>query len=246
MIFFTFSQKDKSWSINLKSILQELDKLVVIGKDGEERREEEEREEDQGGKGGKGGEMADHRNFLGSIFGQNLRAKANHPSSCHFFACPPWSSTFSLFNFPLLRNWKLNPLWHYATSQAMRCIIAWLHDCIIGSSLLLSRPCCSVVLQFLHPSFVSIFSETDFFSLQLRHHRYKKKECGAVQVFTESPRIFSADWRETRLGITWDLKIFSKSSVNVILILLALVVTSSLLFLRYKAWSRFVSHSGPL
>ena len=53
----------------MKSILQELDKLVVIGKDGEERREEEEREEDQGGKGGKGGEMADHRNFLGSIFG---------------------------------------------------------------------------------------------------------------------------------------------------------------------------------
>ena len=190
--------------MNLKSILQELDKLVVIGKDGEERREEEEREEDQGGKGGKGGEMADHRNFLGSIFGQNLLARANHPSSCHFFACPPWSSTFSLFNFPLLRNRKLNPLWHYATSQAMRCMIAWLHNCIIGSSILLSRPCCSVVLQFLHPSFVSIYSETDFFSLQLRHHRYKKKECGAVQVFTESPRIFSADWRETRPGITWD------------------------------------------
>ena len=71
----------------MKSILQELDKLVVIGKDGEERREEEEREEDQGGKGGEGGEMADH--LLGSIFGQNLLARANHPSSCHFFACPP-------------------------------------------------------------------------------------------------------------------------------------------------------------
>ena len=129
IFFFTFSQKDKSWSI-LKSILQELDKLVVIGKDGEERGEEEEREEDQGGKGGKGGEMADHRNFLGSIFGQNILARANHPSSCHFFACPPWSSTFSLFNFPLLRNRKLNPLWHYATSQAMRCMIAWLHNWI--------------------------------------------------------------------------------------------------------------------
>ena len=77
------------WSMNLKSILQELDKLVVIGKDGEERREEEEREEDQGGKGGEGGEMADHRNFLGSNFGQNLLARANHPSSCHFLACPP-------------------------------------------------------------------------------------------------------------------------------------------------------------